>query len=111
MARHRNRAVDATMPLPGIPRPVGRPRKADALTGAQRQKLWRQRHKAAGISVMRNGNSKLVEGDLYVCQFCGRFCDIDPADQECPADYCEHLGAIDSGSLCNTRSLCNGLHK
>ena len=50
----RNRAAEATMTLPGVPRPVGRPRKPDALTGAERQKAWRQRHKV--ISVTRNGN-------------------------------------------------------
>ena len=49
----RNRAVDATIPLPGIPRPVGRPRKPDALSNAERQRLWRKRQRA--ISVTRNG--------------------------------------------------------
>jgi hypothetical protein len=53
----RNRAIDATATLPGISRPVGRPRKPDALTGAERQKLWRKRQKAVAISVTRNGNS------------------------------------------------------
>jgi hypothetical protein len=52
----RNAAVEATLTLPGITRPVGRPRKPGALTGAQRQKLYRQRQKAAAISVTRNGN-------------------------------------------------------
>lgn len=52
----RNRAIDATLTLPGISRPVGRPRKPGALTGAQRQKLYRRRQKAALISVTRNGN-------------------------------------------------------
>jgi hypothetical protein len=58
-ARLRNRAVDATLPLPGVPRQKGRPRKPDALTGAQRQKHWRERYKAylKAISVTRNGNS------------------------------------------------------
>jgi hypothetical protein len=56
MAKARNRAVDATMALPGITRPVGRPRKADALTPAQRSKAYRVR-KAAAISVTRHGNS------------------------------------------------------
>lgn len=52
----RNRAIDATLTLPGITRPVGRPRKPDALSGAQRQKRYRQRQKALAISVTRNGN-------------------------------------------------------
>jgi hypothetical protein len=51
----RNRAIDATLTLPGVVRPVGRPRKADALTGAQRQKRYRQRHRFV-ITVTRNGN-------------------------------------------------------
>jgi hypothetical protein len=42
----RNRAIEATLTLPGIARPVGRPRKPDALSGAQRQKLYRQRQLA-----------------------------------------------------------------
>lgn len=37
----RNAAVDATLTLPGIKRPVGRPRKPGALTGAQRQASFR----------------------------------------------------------------------
>jgi hypothetical protein len=41
----RNRAIDATLTLPGIKRPVGRPRKPNALNGAQRQKLYRQRRR------------------------------------------------------------------
>lgn len=53
----RNAAVDAILTLPGITRPVGRPRKPDALTGAQRQKAYRQRQKQAAISVTRDGNS------------------------------------------------------
>jgi hypothetical protein len=70
MAKARNRAVDATLTVPGITRPVGRPRKADALTNAERQKLFRQRNKGAGelvdalvrvcrleLSLHRNGNS------------------------------------------------------
>lgn len=40
----RNAAVEATLALPGIKRPVGRPRKPDALTNAERQTSWRQRH-------------------------------------------------------------------
>lgn len=79
----RNRAIDATLTLPGITRPVGRPRKADALTNAQRQKLWRQRQKVAAISVTRNGNS--VEGEAAAV-----------------------VGLV-SGFLCNTRTNCNGL--
>lgn len=53
----RNAAVEATLTLPGITRPVGRPRKPDALSNAQRQKLFRQRQKLASVSVTRNGNS------------------------------------------------------
>lgn len=41
--RKRNAAVDATLTLPGISRPVGRPRKADALTNADRQIAFRRR--------------------------------------------------------------------
>lgn len=53
----RNRAVDATMTLPGIVRPVGRPRKANALTGAERQRRYRLRQKQVkAISVTSNGN-------------------------------------------------------
>ncbi|MDR1994036.1 hypothetical protein [Azonexus sp.] len=55
-AKKRNAAVEATLPLPGISRPVGRPRKPDALTPAQRAKRYRQRQKAAAISVTRHGN-------------------------------------------------------
>lgn len=51
----RNAAIEATLTLPGITRPVGRPRKPDALTNAQRQARFRAR-KAAAISVTRNGN-------------------------------------------------------
>ncbi|MCL2875462.1 MAG: hypothetical protein FWF12_04030 [Betaproteobacteria bacterium] len=40
----RNSAVDATLPLPGIARPVGRSRKPDAKTNAQRQAAFRKRH-------------------------------------------------------------------
>ncbi|MDR1934971.1 MAG: hypothetical protein LBS49_05240 [Candidatus Accumulibacter sp.] len=43
----RNAAIDATLPLPGVKRPVGRPRKADALTNAERQRRFRQRKAAA----------------------------------------------------------------
>lgn len=56
----RNAAVEASLTLPGITRPVGRPRKPDALTGAQRQKALRDRRKASLISVTRNGNSESV---------------------------------------------------
>lgn len=52
----RNAAVEATLTLPGITRPVGRPRKPDALTNAQRQQAFRARRKAAAISVTRNEN-------------------------------------------------------
>ena len=53
----RNRAIDATLTLPGITRPVGRPRKPDALTVAQRSKLYRKRLKASRISVTRDGKA------------------------------------------------------
>lgn len=53
----RNRAIDATLTLPGITRPVGRPRKPDALTGAQRSKLYRNHLKASRISVARDGKA------------------------------------------------------
>jgi hypothetical protein len=56
MGMKRDRAVDATLWLPGIKRPVGRPPKADVLSNAQRQKKWRKRRKEL-ISVMRNENS------------------------------------------------------
>jgi hypothetical protein len=46
----RNAAVEATLPLPGITRPVGRPRKPGALTNAERQARFRAKTKAA-ISV------------------------------------------------------------
>ena len=60
----RNKAVLLTLALPGVPRPVGRPRKADALSNAERQKLFRRRIAAMKkilaegnrVSVTRNGN-------------------------------------------------------
>ena len=39
----RNAAVEATLTLPGITRPVGRPRKPDALSNAQRQAVHRRK--------------------------------------------------------------------
>jgi hypothetical protein len=39
----------STLDLPGIKRPVGRPPKPDAMTGAQRQALRRQRLRQAGV--------------------------------------------------------------
>lgn len=39
----RNAAAEATLTLPGITRPVGRPRKPDAMTNAQRQARFRAR--------------------------------------------------------------------
>jgi len=53
----RNAAVEATLFLPGIVRPVGRPRNPDALTPAQRAKRYRDRKSAGAISVTRHGNS------------------------------------------------------
>lgn len=47
MARTRNAAVDATLTLPGIARPVGRPRTGKAKTSAQRMAELRARRKAA----------------------------------------------------------------
>lgn len=51
----RNAAAEATLTLPGITRPVGRPRNPKALTNAQRQARHRAKVKAA-ISVTSNGN-------------------------------------------------------
>jgi hypothetical protein len=31
-----------------------------------------------------------MDDKLFVCQFCGRLTDVDPSDQEIPADYCHH---------------------
>lgn len=53
MTKPRNRAIDATLTLPGIPRPVGRLRKPDA-TNAQRQARFRAR-KLASFFVTING--------------------------------------------------------
>jgi hypothetical protein len=69
-------AIEATLPLPGVKRPAGRPRKADALSNAERQRRFRQRRKALisvtktddvlattkgqpAISVTRNENSSV----------------------------------------------------
>lgn len=41
----RNAAIEATLTRPGITRPVGRPRKPDALTSAQRQAAYRARRR------------------------------------------------------------------
>lgn len=49
MATKRNAAIEATLPLPGMSRSVGRPRKADAKTGAQRQAAYRKRHKSVDV--------------------------------------------------------------
>ena len=48
-------SIDATLTLPGVTRPVGRPRKPDAKTPAQRSRLYRQKK---AISVTRHGNSE-----------------------------------------------------
>lgn len=45
MAR-KNGAVDATLPLPGVSRPVGRPRTGKAKTPAERMRAYRERRKA-----------------------------------------------------------------
>lgn len=50
----RDASAEATLTLPGIVRPVGRPRKADALSNAERQKAFRARRKAQSISVTSN---------------------------------------------------------
>lgn len=47
MARTPNLAVDATLTLPGITRPRGRPRTGKAKTSAQRMAELRARRKAA----------------------------------------------------------------
>lgn len=47
----RNAAVDATLSLPGITRPRGRPRSPNAKSGAERQKAYRDRQKAKSFSV------------------------------------------------------------
>jgi len=44
MATKRDKAVEATLALPGIKRPVGRPRKPGALTNAEKQARFRKRH-------------------------------------------------------------------
>lgn len=49
MVAKRNAAADANLPLPGITRPVGRPRKADAKTNAERQRAYRTRHKSVDV--------------------------------------------------------------
>lgn len=56
MAKPRNRAIDATLTLPGISRPVGRPRKHDALTNAERCKRYLARRKASAIAMSQHGN-------------------------------------------------------
>jgi hypothetical protein len=56
--KKRNAAIEATLTLPGITRPAGRPRKPNAMTNAQRQAAYRLRQKAGLISVTRNGNSE-----------------------------------------------------
>lgn len=43
----RNKSIDATMALPGIPARRGRPSTGKAKTGAQRQKDYRARLRAA----------------------------------------------------------------
>ena len=64
----RNSAIDATLTLPGITLPVGRPRKPGAFNNAQRQARFRARVRLSmceaesnicgeSISVTRNGNS------------------------------------------------------
>lgn len=45
----RNAAVDATLPLPGITRAVGRPRKPNSMSNAERQKSYRKRHKSVDV--------------------------------------------------------------
>lgn len=45
MAR-KNGAADATLALPGIPRPVGRPKSGKAKTAAERMRAYRARRKA-----------------------------------------------------------------
>lgn len=39
-------AKDATLSLPGIPRPVGRPKSGNAKTPAERMRAYRERRKA-----------------------------------------------------------------
>lgn len=41
----RDAAKEATLPLPGVSRPAGRPRKPDALSNAERQRRYRAKHK------------------------------------------------------------------
>ena len=41
----RDRAIDLTLVLPGIKRPVGRPRTGKALSDAERMKRYRERQK------------------------------------------------------------------
>lgn len=49
MAQKRNSAIDATLPLPGVTRPVGRPRKSNAMSNAERQAAYRKRHKSVDV--------------------------------------------------------------
>lgn len=49
MAAKRDKSVDATLPLPGVSRPVGRPRKPDAKSNAERQRAYRKRHKSVDV--------------------------------------------------------------
>ena len=49
MAAKRDATKDANLTLPGIVRPVGRPRKADALSNAERQNRFRARHKSVDV--------------------------------------------------------------
>lgn len=80
----RNAAVEATLTLPGVTRPVGRPRKPDALSNSQRQKAFRDRKKSpaghTGISVTCNENSsvaiaaKLSAKQLEVLRFVSSTC-------------------------------------
>lgn len=41
----RDAAKEATLPLPGVVRPVGRPKKPDALSNAERQRRFRAKTK------------------------------------------------------------------
>lgn len=68
MAKARNRAADATLTLPGITRPVGRPRKPDALSNSERQKAFRRRHVMAETGETMNSTIRrlAVQFDLPV---------------------------------------------
>jgi hypothetical protein len=55
----RDASIDATLTLPGVTRPVGRPRKPDALTNAEVCRRYRRKHGNV-ISLSQQENSSVV---------------------------------------------------